>query len=62
VPDLSDIIADEIRKEWGIPGPMDKMEEVARKQGEAGGDVLSQNYLLAVLNKLQLQQGPPPPP
>jgi len=39
---------------------MDNMEEVARKQGEGGGDVLSQNYLLAVLNKLQLQ-GPPPP-
>ena len=38
VPDMSDIIADEIRKEWGIPDAMDKMEEVARKQGE-GGDV-----------------------
>ena len=61
VSDMSDIIADEIRKEWGIPDAMDKMDEVASKQGEAGGDVLSQNYLLAVLNKLQLQ-GPPPPP
>ena len=61
VPDMSDIIADEIRKECGIPDAMDKMEEVARKQGEAGGDVLSQNYLLTVLNKLQLQ-GPPSPP
>jgi len=30
LPDLSDIIADEIRKEWGIPDAMDKMEEVAR--------------------------------